>query len=142
MTRLRRHLFTSAAVLLVALVRQPRVVAAQDLFPPKPYPANNYPIQLASGMIVHQRNVVVFKGQNGTSITFSIETPTPATDSVRVAAEAAEIAKLLGDQARKQGASHMTIAFCRTRACLELREAPKERFSFVRATNGSWYVER
>jgi hypothetical protein len=108
-----------------------------------PYPANDAPMTLASGTVVRQRNIVVFRGRNGnSSLTITIETPTSATDSARVSEEAREVAGLLDEYTRRQGIDRISVAVCRSQACLELREVAKELFHFERAADGTWSAER
>jgi hypothetical protein len=113
-------------------------VGAQDPIPSNPYPANDSPLTLPSGTVVRQRNLVVFRGQNGTSLTIVIQTPTDRADSVRVAREAQEVAALHDAYARAQGIARISVAVCRSQSCLELREVANEMFHFVRAADGSW----
>jgi hypothetical protein len=109
--------------------------------PTYPYPANDSPLTLPSGTVVRQRNLVVFRGRHGSRLTITIETPTAAADAARVAAEAQEVATLLDTYAQTQGINRITVAVCRSRACLELREPAAEMFHFVRADDGAWQVD-
>jgi hypothetical protein len=97
---------------------------------------------LASGTVVRQRNLVVFRGQNGNSLTITIETPTPAADSTRIVQEAREVAARHDEYARTQGVDRIAVAVCRSQACLELREMATELFHFARAADGTWSLAR
>jgi hypothetical protein len=111
------------------------------------YPTNDIAVTLASGTVVRIRNIVVFRGPNGNELAVYIETPTPSTDSERVASEAKEIAGL---QIKSSPPSNLTtgelgsvsVAVCRTRGCLEMREKPQEMFLFVRKSDGSLEAEK
>lgn len=92
--------------------------------------------------MVRQRNLVVFRGRNGSSLTITIETPTATTDSTRVAQEALEVAALHDQYARVQGIDRIAVAVCRSQPCLELREIANELFHFVRGADGTWAVDR
>ena len=128
---------------LVAFARLAPTAAAQVPAVPNPYPANNTPITLASGTVVRQRNLVVFRGRNGnSSLTITIETPTSATDSNRVSQEAREVAALHDEYARAQRIDRISVAVCRSQACLELREIAKELFHFERGADGTWSAQR
>lgn len=63
-------------------------MTAQRSDPRYPYPANDVPLQLLWGSVVRQRDVVIFRGQHTSSLTIVIETPSPASESARVAREA------------------------------------------------------
>lgn len=132
---------TRASVRLTSSIA-PSGVTAQNPSLSHPYPANDSPLTLPSGTVVRQRNLVVFRGHNVSALTITIETPTPAADSVRVAREAQEVATLHDTFAQRQGISRITIAVCRSQACLELREPAAEMFHFVRTSDGSWQVDR
>ncbi|HTI62281.1 MAG TPA: hypothetical protein VL524_02145 [Gemmatimonadaceae bacterium] len=113
-------------------------MAAQNPSLPYPYPANDTPLTLPSGILVRERNLVVFLGHNASSLTVVIETPTPATDSARVADETREVANLHSAFAQSNGLSHIMVLVCRTQACLEFRERSAELFDFVRGADGTW----
>ncbi len=102
-----------------------------------PYPLMDHPLTLSSGTVVRERNFVVFQGQQTSILTITIQTPTPAGDT-RLAAEAREIAARNDAYARQRGIDRITIAVCRTQACIELREVAAEMFHFVRASDGTW----
>lgn len=123
---------------LVASCIAPVAVSAQMPTLEHPYPSNNSPLMLPSGTVVRQRNLVVFRGHNVSALTITIETPTPAADSVRVAREAREVATLRDTFALAQGIGRITIDVCRSRACVELREPAAETFHFVRGSDGVW----
>lgn len=128
-------LLTSAGAISIA--------SAQSIPLSFPSPAHNSPpITLASGVIVRQGEPVIFRGHSGSTLTLTIETPTRATDSTRLAHEAREVAAIYGEFARSQNIDGIVVAVCRTQACLELHEIAKERFTFVRAKDGSWSPAR
>jgi hypothetical protein len=56
-----------------------------------PYPMNDIAVTLPSGTVVRIRNVVFFRGRSGSGLTIYIETPTPSTESERLALEAREV---------------------------------------------------
>jgi hypothetical protein len=126
---------------LLAICVAPSGVSAQTPIRNNPYPANDSPLTLPSGTVVRQRNVVVFRGQTMTGLTITMQTPTASGDSARVAREAQEVAALHDTYARSQAISRITVAICRSQACLELREVPSEMFHFVRAADGTWIGE-
>ena len=102
------------------------------------FPANDTPLTLPSGTVVRVRNLVVFRGHSGSTLTIMIETPSPAADSGRVAQEALELARLHDEFADKQAIGRIVVAVCRTQACLETRERPSEMFQFIRRTDRTW----
>ena len=102
----------------------------------------NPPITLPSGVIVRQGEHVIFRGRNGGNLTITIEKPTPAADSTRVAHVAREVAEFYSDFARTLGIDGIIVSVCQTQACLELRDNPTERFQFTRAKDGSWSPAR
>src|SRR4051812_34837856 len=61
-----------------------------------PYPLNDTPVTLASGTVVRVRNIVVFDGPSGKSLTLYIQSPAPATDSARLAGDARDLLDLHG----------------------------------------------
>jgi len=119
----------------------PSGMDAQNPTAAHPYPANDRPLRLPSGTVVRQRNLVVFRGRNGTALTITIETPTAAVDSARVNQEAHEVAVLHDTYAQIEGINRITVAICRTQACLELREAAIEMFHFWRRQDGTWRAD-
>jgi hypothetical protein len=122
----------------LALCGAPSNVVAQSPTPNSPYPANDSRLTLPSGTVVRQRNLVVFRGQNEASLTIVIQTPTDSTASDRVSREAQEVAALHDAYARSRGISRISVAICRSQACLELREVANEMFHFVRTADGLW----
>ena len=125
----------------LALGVAPSSVAAQTPDPTHPYPTSDSPLALPSGTVVHQRNLVVFRGRGVSTLTMTIETPTPPSDSERVAREAFEMAVLHDASAETQSIRRITVAVCRSQACLELRELATEMFHFVRGNDGTWAVD-
>lgn len=110
----------------------------QNSDPAHPFPLEDTPLTLASGTTVHVRNLVVFEGGAKRQLTIVIETPTAATDTKRLAREAKELANMHQQFAEMERLDSITVAICRTQACLETREAPSEVFRFVRAIDGYW----
>ena len=106
------------------------------------YPTNDIAVTLTSGTVVRIRNIVVFRGQSGSSLSVYIETPTPRTEPERVALEAKEVASLQLKSPTIGNLSSVTVAVCRTRPCLEMRETPQEMFRFVRKSDGSLEAEK
>lgn len=126
---------------LFAFCAAPSAMAAQQSKPSSPYPSNDSPLTLPSGTVVHQRNLVVFRGHHVSGLTIVIETPTPAADSQRIAREAHEVATLHAAFAEAQAIDRITVAICRSQACIELREVATEMFQFVRAADGTWVAD-
>jgi hypothetical protein len=128
---------------IVASVGAIPIASAQRPSIFSPLPANANPsITLASGVIVRQGELTVFRGHSGSTLTITIETPTRASDSTRVALEAREIAALYGEHERSFSVDRIVVAVCRTQACLELHESATERFTYARAKDGSWSPAR
>lgn len=111
---------------------------AQNTDPAQPFPLEDTPLTLTSGTIVHVRNLVIFQGRTKRQLTIVVETPTAATDTERLAREAKELANMHQQFAEMEHLDGITVAVCRTQACLETREAPSETFRFVRAIDGYW----
>ena len=127
---------------LLCILLAPQRATAQAARLGHPYPANDSPLSLPSGTVVRQRALVVFRGHDASTLTITIETPTAARDTGRVAHEAREVATLHDTFARSKGISRITVAVCRTRACFELREPALEMFNFARGRDGSWQADR
>jgi hypothetical protein len=106
------------------------------------YPMNDIAVTLASGTVVRIRNLVVFRSQNGSGIAVYIETPTPSTDTDRLALEAKEIAALQLKPQTLGNVTRVRVAVCYTRGCSEMREKPQETFSFVRKSDGSLEADK
>jgi hypothetical protein len=114
-------------------------VTDQNSAPTNSYPASDAPLTLSSGTVVRMRNLIVFGGNNTRRLTVVIQTPTPASEGARLAKEALELADLYRDYVPQLNA--ITIAVCRTQACIEMREPSTEMFQFVRTVGGDWEVE-
>jgi hypothetical protein len=127
-----------AVIGLAAIPLAAGVAMSQSPTPSSPYPANDTPVTLPSGTIVRVRNIVVFVGPNGKSLTLYIETPTHAADSARVAREAKEVVDIHARSTTHGPFGRARVCICRTQACLELREEPREMFFFVPQSDGSW----
>ena len=110
----------------------------QSPTPASPYPANDTPVTLPSGTVVRVRNMVVFAGSHGRALTLYIQSPTPASDSARLAREARELVDLHHATGGLGPLTQATVGVCRTQACLEMRETPTEMFFFVAQPDGSW----
>lgn len=108
---------------------------------PLPYPGNDSPLTLSSGMVVRQRNLIVFRGRNVSGLTVTIETPTPASDSERARRESGEVARLHAPFADAQGIGRITVEICRSQACLEHLEAPTEVYHCMRGADGTWVAD-
>ena len=106
-----------------------------------PYPLNDIAVTLSSGTVVRIRNIVIFRSQRGSRLTVYVETPTPSTERARVAVEAKEIAGFQVRSAPTANPMSVRVVVCRTRGCLEMREIPREMFSFIRQSDGSWQPE-
>jgi hypothetical protein len=106
--------------------------------PDSPDPANDTPVTLSSGTIVRVRNIVVFAGRSGKSLTFYIQSPTSPTGSARVAREAQELVDLHSASTGLGPVAQVMVGICRTQACLEMREVPSEMFFFHAEPDGSW----
>ncbi len=98
---------------------------------------NDIAVTLHSGTVVRIRNLAIFRSQNGSALTVYIETPTPSTEPKRLALEAKEIAGLQIKSPALATLTSVSVAVCRTHACLIMREKPEETFSFVRKSDGS-----
>jgi hypothetical protein len=106
------------------------------------YPTNDIAVTLTSGTVVRIRNVVVFRGPIGNVLTVYIETPTPSTQSERVASEAKEVAGLQLKAPTIGSLTGVSVAVCRTSGCLQMREKPQEMFHFIRKSDGSLETEK
>ena len=139
-TRMRasRTILVGLVTGLAAMIAAAHRVGAQTLTFPYPYPANDAPLTLPPGIVVHTRNLVVFRGHNVSALTVVIQTPTPAADSNRVAREALDVATLHDSFARSNRIDHIIVEVCRTQPCLEMREQPAEMFQFNRTVGGKW----
>jgi hypothetical protein len=100
---------------------------------------NDIRVTLTSGTVVRIRNLAVFQSPelNGSALTVYIETPTPSTEQQRLASEAKEIAALQIKSPALGNLTSVSVAVCRTIACVEMREKPEELFVFARKPDGS-----
>lgn len=96
-------------------------------------------VELPSGRVVHVRNLVVFRGNSGSSLTIYAQTTTPAADSVRLAREAEQIVARYAEYSSAQRVDRVSVTICRTVACVELRERSDERFEFERGADSAWH---
>jgi hypothetical protein len=103
-------------------------------------PMNDTPVTLPSGTVVRVRNIVVFVGP-AKSLTLYIESPTPASDTVRLAREAMELVALHGTTSSLGPTARAMVGICRTQACLEMRKVPREMFFFSAQPDGTWRAE-
>jgi hypothetical protein len=127
-----------AVVGIVSLHLLAERAMGQSPTPASPYPANDTPVTLRSGTVVRVRNVVVFAGPRGKALTLYIQSPTSASDSVRLAREAKELVDLHDASGALGPLTRATVGVCRTQACLEMREVPSEMFFFLAQPDGSW----
>ena len=111
---------------------------SQSQTPNNPYPMTDTPVTLSSGAVVRVRNVVVFAGPSGKSLTLYIETPTQATESAQIERDASELIERYGQSATSGPFVRAAVIVCRTQACLEMREPSGEMFSFVQQPGESW----
>jgi hypothetical protein len=111
---------------------------SQSPTPNNSYPMSDTPVTLSSGTVVRVRNVVMFAGPSGRSLTLYIETPTQATESAQIERDANELVARYGHSATSGPFVRAAVIVCRTQACLEMREPPREMFSFVQEQGGSW----
>ena len=127
-----------ATVGIASIHFAPAVAMSQSPTPNSPQPMNDTPVTLSSGTVVRVRNIVVFVGPSGKSLTLYIETPTQATESAQIERDANEIIGRYGESTTSGPFVRATVGVCRTQACLEMREPPSEMFSFVQQSDGSW----
>jgi hypothetical protein len=73
-------------------------------------------------------------------LTIHIQSPTPASESARLAREAKELADLHIASGSLGPLARVIVGVCRTQACLEMREIPSEMFFFAARPDGSWRV--
>ena len=126
---------------LIPLASQ--MATSQSITQKNPHPMNDIPVTLSSGTVVRIRNVVVFQSENESGgLTLYIQTPTAASDTNKVASEAKEVAALQLKSVARASMSTVSVAVCRTQACLEMHEIPKEMFSFTRQPDGSLKSEK
>jgi len=137
MTSLRSGL-AAAALGAVAVAGDASRAGAQRLAFPPPYPTTDLPIAVPPGVVVRVRDQVVFRGRNVSSLTLLVESPTPPGDTSRLAYQAAAVTDQYATFAATQSIDQISVGICRTQACIEMREPPKERFEFVRGTDGRW----
>ena len=130
-----------AVLVLTSLHFTAGAAMSQSPTPGSAGPGNDTPVTLPSGTVVRVRNIVVFIGPSGRSLTLYIESPTPATDSARVAREAKELIDLHGAASSLGPIVRAMVGICRTQGCLELREAPSEMFFFRPQPDGTWRAE-
>ena len=106
--------------------------------PRSSHPANDLPVSLPSGTVVHVRNVVVLSGKTDRSLTLFIETPTPQAKPKQLASESLELVNKWNDFSKQHNIDRVIVAICRTQACLESREITTEMFRFDRQPDGTW----
>lgn len=114
------------------------VAMSQSPAPNNPQPMNDTPVTLSSGTVVRVRNIVVFVGPSGKSLTLYIETPTQAAESAQIERDAKELIGRYSESATSGPFVRAIVSVCRTQACLEMREPPSELFSFAKQPDGSW----
>ena len=114
------------------------VAMSQSPTPNNPQPMNDTPVTLSSGTVVRVRNVIVFVGPSGKSLTLYIETPTQAADSARMERDAKELIGRYAESATSGPFVRAIVGVCRTPACLEMREPPSKLFFFSKQPDGSW----
>ena len=127
-----------ATVILASIHFAAGVAMSQFPRPNSPPPMNDTPVTLSSGTVVRVRNIVVFVGPSGKSLTLYIETPTQAAESAQIEREAKELIGRYGESATSGPFVRAIVSVCRTQACLEMREPPSEMFSFLPQPDGSW----
>ncbi len=137
-----RRLFLKGVVVAAVFAGPSESAVSQVPTQNTPYPMNDIPVTLSSGTVVRIRNIVVFQSQNGSGLTLYIQTPTPPSEADRVASEAREVAGFQVKSPVGEKISTVSVGVCRTQACLEMHEIPKEMFSFVRQLDGSWKSEK
>jgi len=103
-----------------------------------PYPINDIPVTLSTGTIVRVRNVVILDSPSNKSLTLYVQTPTPQSDSSRVAGEVAELASRWSEFIKNHDVATVIVGVCRTQACLETREIPAEMFRVGKESDGTW----
>jgi hypothetical protein len=113
------------------------VAMSQSPTPNNPQPMTDTPVTLSSGTVVRVRNIVVFVGPSGKSLTLYIETPTQPAESAQIERDAKELIGRYGESASGPFVRAI-VSVCRTQACLEMREPPSEMFSFIQQPDGSW----
>ncbi len=137
-----RRLFLKGVVVAAVFAGASKSAVSQTSTQNNLYPMNDIPVTLSTGTVVRIRDVVVVQSQNGSGLTLYIQTPTPPSEADRVASEAREVAGFQVKSPAWEKISTVSVAVCRTQACLEMREIPKEMFSFVRQPDGSWKSEK
>ena len=96
------------------------------------------PVTVSPGTVVHVRNLVIFRGHNGSGLTLVLQSPSPSTDTSRLAQQAREVLEHYAAFAKSNAVDRVSVEVCRTQACLELREQSTERFEFVWAKGRGW----
>jgi hypothetical protein len=138
-----RGLFLKGVVVAAVFAGASESAVSQVPTQNNPYPINDISVTLSSGTVVRIRDIVIFQSQNGSSgLTLYFQTPTPPTEVDRVASEAKEVAGFQVKSPTREKISTVSVGVCRTQACLEMRERPKEMFFFVRQPDGSWKPEK
>jgi hypothetical protein len=103
---------------------------------------NDIAVTLKSGTVVRIRNIAIFRGQTSSELVVYIETPTPSTETARLALEAKELAGLQVKGPMTGNLTSVSVAVCRTTTCLQMKEKPEELFVFVRNADGSLEAEK
>jgi hypothetical protein len=137
-----RGLFLKGVIVAAVFAGASKSAVSQVPTQNNPYPINDISVTLSSGTVVRIRDIVIFQGQNGSGLTLYFQTPTPPTEVDTVASEAKEVAGFQLNSPTREKISTVSVGVCRTQACLEMREMPKEMFLFVRQPDGSWKPEK
>jgi hypothetical protein len=102
----------------------------------------NASVTLHSGLVVHARVFLEFHGTTSRSMAIYFDSPTPASDTAGIRAEAIELMALHEELAKSRALDRLAIGFCRSQACIDAAEAPRELFRFARRPDNTWFLEQ
>lgn len=134
----RAYLYATLGI--AALCCTARATQAQSPAPAGGYPLEDVPVTLPSGTVVRVRDVIVFAGAAGKTLTLYIQSAMPASDSAALARDARALVDRYGASGELGPLARVIVGICRTQACLEMRAVPSEMFEFVAGPDGSWRV--
>lgn len=125
------------AISVLALIAT-KSVRAQSPFDAKPYPAMDLPMTLSSGHVWRVRNLVVLVSGGRKALTIFVETGDAVRDSATMLFDASALVREHPELQAGESLDRITVAVCRTEACIELRERPSDLWLFERLPAGGW----
>jgi len=126
--------------LAAALLTAASMAGAQQLVANAPrFPNVNQALALAPGDTIQVLNrIVVDRAPGQRGVRMDVHFASRSSDANARGEEADRLAQIVGPDAWKLGARHVTIAICDTQSCAETREPPKNWYVYERGPGGVW----